>query len=205
MFSVRKCNLKECQPVRIISWRSNLRKTMQKGLSWPLHFSFHILSLFPTPSSFSSSYFPSSFLLNHPNLLLQPSYHLTMFFTALCPLLHNFFHSPFWILHYKHVVSLLCPLNTYYVTALHKRDCFACLITEINSKYTGTWVVNNSQTGQRRPQVPGQGKGRDLPQGSWQLYPEQKGSLVSLITELEFLLRATEHIRALPIVTVSVL
>lgn len=80
----------------------------------------------------------------------------------------------------------------------------ACLITEIISEYTGTWVVNNSQKRQRRFQVPGQGKGRELPLGRWQLYPGQKGSLVSLITDLEFLLRATEYIHALPRVTVSV-
>lgn len=80
----------------------------------------------------------------------------------------------------------------------------ACLITEIISEYTGTWVVNNSQKRQRRFQVPGQGKGRELPLGRWQLYPGQKGSLVSLITDLEFVLRATEYIHALPRVTVSV-
>lgn len=78
-----KCNLKECQPLRIISWRSNLKKIMWKGSCWLLHFSVHILSFFPTPSSSSSSNFPSCFLLNPPNLLLQSSYHLIMFFTAL--------------------------------------------------------------------------------------------------------------------------
>lgn len=200
MFPVRKCNLKACQPVRIISWRSNLKKTMGKGLCWPLPFSFHILSLFPTPSSSSSSYFPSSFLLNHPNRLLQSSYYLIiMFFTAL-------WHSTFSISLPEYFTTSMLPhcwpLNTHYATALHKRE-WNCLITEIISEYTGTWVVNNSQKRQRRSQVPGQGKGRELPLGSWQLYPGQKGSLVSLITDLEFLLRATEHFRALPRVTVS--
>lgn len=200
MFPVRKCNLKACQPVRIISWRSNLKKTMGKGLCWPLPFSFHILSLFPTPSSSSSSYFPSSFLLNHPNQLLQSSYYLIiMFFTAL-------WHSTFSISLPEYFTTSMLPhcwpLNTHYATALHKRE-WNCLITEIISEYTGTWVVNNSQKRQRRSQVPGPGKGRELPLGSWQLYPGQKGSLVSLITDLEFLLRATEHFRALPRVTVS--
>lgn len=200
IFPVRKCNLKECQPVRIISWRSNLKKTMGKKSCWPLHFSFHILRLFPTPSSSFSSYFPSSFLLNCPNLLLQYTY-LIMFFTVLR---HSFSISlseylttsmlPHCSVPSIHMIWLLCIRET----------TTACLITEITIKYTGTQVVNNSQTGQRRSQVPGQGKGRELLLGSWQLYPEQKGSLVSLIIELEFLLRATEHIRALPIVTVSV-
>lgn len=169
---------------------------MGKGSYWPLHFSFHILSLFPLPSSssssyFLSSYFSSSFLLNHPNLLLQYFYYLIMFFTAL-------WHSTFSISLSEYLTSSMLPRcsvpSTHIMWLLCIRETeTAHLITEITSKYTSMWVVNNSQTEQRRSQVPGQGKARKLPLGSWQLYPGQKGSLVSLITELE-LLRATEHI-----------
>lgn len=203
MSPVRKCNLKECQPVRIISWRSNLKKTMGKGSCWPLPFSFHILSLFPTPSSSSSSYFPSSFLLNHPKQLLQSSYYLIiMFFTAL-------WHSTFSISLPEYFITSMLPHCSVPSTHIMWLPCItenetACLITEIISEYTGTWVVNNSQKRQRRFQVPGQGKGRELPLGRWQLYPGQKGSLVSLIIDLEFLLRATEYIRALPRVMVGI-
>lgn len=158
----------------------------------------------PNPFLFFLLVFSLLFTFKPPKtataVLLLPYYYVFY-----CSVALNLFNFPSWILHYKHVVSHCSVPSTHIMWLLCiTENETACLITEIISEYTGTWVVNNSQKRQRRFQVPGQGKGRELPLGRWQLYPGQKGSLVSLITDLEFLLRATEYIRALPRVMVSV-
>lgn len=56
-----------------------------------------------------------------PSILCSPPT-ISLFFFSYCSVAVNYYHFPSSILHYKHVASLLCPLNTHYVTGLHKRE-----------------------------------------------------------------------------------